>query len=301
MKMPSSLLLSGLALALPFVATYWLVRSLPVEPCDFLHEETYNLQGELDYCGPGDAGFVDLSVRRWPMTLEFRPLDPLVAGLPCRFEVEIRQADGSPLTADDVALSHTKKIHLLAIDQTLEDYQHLHPQADPLFNGVWHFSLTPRLSGKYEVFLDLIPLRSPRRVLLNASFEVAPATDDLPPSPLVQTDFKGRVFRLERVSDQSSDAEVMLKFTASDQSGNDLPLRPVMGAFAHLVAFEPALRGFAHLHPVEYEPPQAAESTRSGPLSFLFKSPRSGAYRLWAQVLVGDDESESFLPFDLEI
>ena len=29
-----------------------MIRSLPVEPCDFLHEETYNLEGEVDYCGP---------------------------------------------------------------------------------------------------------------------------------------------------------------------------------------------------------------------------------------------------------
>ena len=51
-------------LALPFFAVYFLIRSIPVEPCDFLHEETYNLDGEVDYCGPGDAGFVDLSIRK---------------------------------------------------------------------------------------------------------------------------------------------------------------------------------------------------------------------------------------------
>jgi hypothetical protein len=42
-------------LAIPFIGLFFIVRSLPVEPCDFLHEETYNLEGELDYCGPGDA------------------------------------------------------------------------------------------------------------------------------------------------------------------------------------------------------------------------------------------------------
>jgi len=33
-------------LAIPFIGIYFVVRSLPVEPCDFLHEETYNLEGE---------------------------------------------------------------------------------------------------------------------------------------------------------------------------------------------------------------------------------------------------------------
>jgi hypothetical protein len=37
------------------------------------------------------------------------------------------------------------------------------------------------------------------------------------------------------------------------------------------------------------------------PLTFSFKSPDSGIYRLWAQVKVGDDKEECFLPFDLKI
>ena len=40
--------------------------------------------------------------------------------------------DGSPLAADEVALSHTEKIHLLAVDPSLDDYQHLHPVPDSL-------------------------------------------------------------------------------------------------------------------------------------------------------------------------
>ena len=118
-------------LTIPFVLIYFLVRSLPVEQCDFLHEETYNLDGELDYFGPGEEGFVDLSIRRCPMSLEFRPLDPLGVGKPFRVEMSIKQADGSPLGKEDFALSHTQRIHLLAIDPTMADYQHLHPQPDP--------------------------------------------------------------------------------------------------------------------------------------------------------------------------
>ena len=38
---------SALLLAFPFIAIYILVRSLPVEPCDFLHEETATLKVSL--------------------------------------------------------------------------------------------------------------------------------------------------------------------------------------------------------------------------------------------------------------
>lgn len=293
---------SALLLAFPFIAIYILVRSLPVEPCDFLHEETYNLEGELDYCGPGDAGFVDLSIRRWPMSLDFRPLDPLEVGKPCRFEMNIKQADGSPLTANDVALSHTRKIHLLAIDPSFNDYQHLHPEADPLFDGIWRFTLTPRKAGKYKVYLDFIPIRSPRRVLLATSFEVSGKADFFQPNS--QTDLvrkKGRTFRFQITDSDIGGADSLFKFSAFDENGNDLALRPVMGAFAHVVAFEPSLDGFAHLHPLEYEPPKSTDEARYGPLTFSFKSVASGSYRFWAQIKVGEDEKESYIPFDLKI
>jgi len=294
--------LSPFLLMVPFLAVYFIIRSLPVEQCDFLHEETYNLEGELDYCGPGDTGFIDLSIRRWPMSLDFRPLDALEVGKPCRFEMNIKQADGSPLCEDDVALSHTRKIHLLAIDPSLEDYQHLHPEADALFKGIWRFTLTPKKAGNYRVYLDLIPLRSPRRVLLGTSFNVPgnPATPSWGKDGS-SVSMDNRTFKVEPVGEIGSNAEVLLKFSALDKNGNDLPLRPVMGAFAHLVAFEPSTDGFAHLHPLEYEPPKAKDQVFKGPLTFTFKSTNPSTYRLWAQIKVGEDEEESFIPFDLKI
>ena len=38
----------ALLMGIPFLVLYFIIRSLPVEPCDFLHEETYNAEGELD-------------------------------------------------------------------------------------------------------------------------------------------------------------------------------------------------------------------------------------------------------------
>ena len=150
----------SLLLVIPFVVMYFAARSLPVEPCDFLHEETYNSEGELDYCGPGDSGFVDLTVRKWPLSISMRPLGEIKINKPCEFEINLKEFDGSPLAADEVALSHTEKIHLLAVDPSLDDYQHLHPVPDSLFDGIWRFTITPRKFGKYRVFLDLIPIRS---------------------------------------------------------------------------------------------------------------------------------------------
>ena len=111
--------LKAILFAVPFIGGYYLMRSLPVSPCDFLHEETYNADGAVDYCGPGDSIFVDLSLRKWPLTLDFRSPNELHPGQSGEFELDIRQFDGTPLAENDVALSHTRRIHLLAVDQNI--------------------------------------------------------------------------------------------------------------------------------------------------------------------------------------
>ena len=55
------------------------------------------------------------------------------------------------------------------------------------------------------------------------------------------------------------------------------------------ITFEPSLDGFA-LHPLR--------------IKFVAMAPllsASGNYRFWAQVKVGEDREESFIPFDLKI
>jgi len=290
--------LKAMLVAVPFAFVYFVMRSIPVTPCDFLHEETYNAEGVVDYCGGGDSAFVDLSLRKWPLSLEFRPLGEIVPGKPCDFRLDITQFDGSPLTAEEVALSHTKKIHLLAVDESLADYHHVHPEPDSLNGGVWYFTLTPENAGKYAIFLDFIPIRSPRRVLLTSSFNVK---GDRVSVPGVQEKLAfssgNRFFELKK--DKSGD-EIRLEFHASDQNGKSLGFQPVMGAFAHMVAFDGDLKGFAHLHPEENLLPVGEGDLHEGPLSFTFTPPKQGLYRLWAQVRFAG-EPETFIPFDLKV
>jgi hypothetical protein len=80
------------------------------------------------------------------------------------------------------------------------------------------------------------------------------------------------------------------------QGTQAVPLEPVMGAYAHLVAIDEARSGFAHLHPA------AAEPVRDGPLTrlnFRAQFPRAGRYVIWAEVKVGGHER--FIPFWCEV
>ena len=294
-------LLLSLLMGIPFVVLYVIARNLPVEPCEFLHEETYNEEGELDYCGADETGFVDLSTRKWPMKIDFRTIGSLEINEECKFEFKIEKSDGSPLTSQDVALSHTQKIHLLAVDESLSDYHHIHPVADSLFDGVWHFSLTPRSTGKYSVFLDFIPLKSPRRVLIPSSFEVA-GESRLPTTREECLVFskQGIDFELVKIPAELGQNQLQLRLLAKNKKGHDITLHPVMGAFAHMVAFDKNVNGFAHLHPISEDLNIDKKTTFQGPLTFGFSPPGKGVYRLWAQIKTRVDE-EIFIPFDLEI
>jgi hypothetical protein len=290
----------SILLGLPFILLFIFIRNLPVEPCEFLHKETYNEEGELDYCGSDDTGFVDLSIRRWPMKIDFRPVNPVVMNQLAKFEIKIEKADGSPLTSSDVALSHTQKIHLLAVDESLNDYHHIHPIADSLFDGVWHFSLTPKYAGEYSVYLDFIPLKSPRRVLLSSSFKVnGDRASFQDRQENLEFSYEDINFELIKDSKESTEEKKIITLKAVDRKGKNVTFHPVMGAFAHMVAFDDEMNGFAHLHPISENVPSSENTTHTGPLSFGFTAPKYGIYRLWAQVKT-TTEKEIFIPFDLE-
>ena len=76
-------------------------------------------------------------------------------------------------------------------------------------------------------------------------------------------------------------------------------LRLPRATFAHMVAFDDDRRGFAHLHPGESIQPVDDSEDFVGSLTFGFRPPSSGHFRLWAQVRIGGEEL--FVPFDLMV
>jgi hypothetical protein len=80
--------------------------------------------------------------------------------------------------------------------------------------------------------------------------------------------------------------------------GGYVVLQPVMGAFAHLVAFDEARSGFAHLHPGEVDLGRQPDP-KHPVLNFKLTIPRPGRYVVWAQVNLGG--SETFVPFRLVV
>lgn len=301
MPIARSQILSTVALTLGCVAVYVGLRLVPVEPCEFMHYGDFLTEdGVIEGCGYEEIGFFDLNELRFPLIAEVVPMTPARQGEPSLFQLKLRTSTGRPVSYPDLAVSHTERLHTMVVDPTLGDYHHLHP-TDGGAPGLYQFEFTPQSTGVYQVFLDFIPLQTSRRTLVATSFEVS---GEAPSTVPVQTeslsyDTGEFAFRLVPEDGQGFRVGTETRFTLEVTGDASTPLvfDPVMDSFAHIVAFAPGRRGFAHFHPLNAF--INTQDPRNPELEFAFSVDRPGHYRVWAQLSING--VEKFIPFDLQV
>ncbi len=259
----------------------------------------------IEMCDASNPQFIPVVTVRSPVTMTLTPAAPATAGAEVRATFTLKTASGKPIAPEDLVVMHTKKLHLLIIDPTLTDYQHVHPEPGRA-PGSWDFHFTPRLGGVYRIFADFTPVATGSGLYANSEFGVGAPVDDArergqaaPPINTFVADREGYRFALvPAVQPIRARQPVDLKFVVTRPDGGTVPMQPVMGAFAHLVAFDETRSGFAHLHPMETDllkPPDAVRPT----LSFKITIPQAGRYVIWSQVNLGGHEV--FAPFWFDV
>lgn len=227
------------------------------------------------------------------------PRTPLEIGKSTDMIIELKDKAGKPISYDDLVEMHTEKIHLLIVDPSLGDYHHIHPKPTETA-GEYAFKFTPRKAGEYKFFADLVPVKTNNQEYSVSSAEVAGEAE-----PVVkQQDRKVKVgdhtFELSFDNPklvQGESNRATLKVTGPDGQPFD-KLEPVMGAFAHMVAFSENREHIAHVHPQGKEPETADE--RGGPeLTFYMNMSQPGYHMLYSQVQIGG--KDVFAPFGLQV
>jgi hypothetical protein len=268
--------------------------------------------GSLEMCDPSNPQFIPVVAMRSPVSMTVAPeavataqvkkADAVMTGREARCVVRLLTASGKPIGPQDLLVAHTRKLHLLIVDPTLRDYQHVHPEPGARV-GEWVFSFTPRNDGVYRVFADFTPVATGRGLYASADLPVMATDGSL---ALAATGAwgsrvnRGRfVFSLTSASGEwRAGKPAELVFTIGRADGGEVALQPVMDAYAHLVAFDEARSGFAHLHPNETDLTRAPDM-REPRLTFKITIPRAGRYVIWAQVNLGG--TETFVPFAVEV
>ena len=287
-------LITGAALVL-----YVVVRLLPtgsnVSHMDFRMEG----KGALEFCDPANPQFIPVVAVRSPVVMTLKSEQPPAKDAPIDFTLTLRTASGKPIGPADLLVAHTRKLHLLIADPTLSDYQHIHPEPGRR-DGEWKFQLTPNRAGVYRVFADFTPIATQRGLYAAADFTVPGSVPTVIQQVNTTWQQGGYNFTLDLPPVLHAGQTTDLRFRVESQGTvkQPVPLQPVMGAFAHLVAFDDARSGFAHLHPQETDLAQPPDSLRPQ-LNFKVTIPRPGRYVVWAQVNLAGQEV--FVPFWIEV
>ncbi|MCF3652315.1 hypothetical protein [Synoicihabitans lomoniglobus] len=286
-----------IGLTLGAVAVFAVFRWLPTGTN--LSHGDFRLEGDnvLEFCDPAAPQFLPVTTARSPVIFEISPAS-VATGAMKTFTLRLATSSGKPIGPVDLLVAHTRKLHVMVVDPTLRDYQHVHPEPTATA-GEWTVSFAPRLAGAYRIFADFTPAATARGLYASAELTVP---GDVAVNPII-TNWTAEVgsFRFELRPDAlpvRARETTRLTFAIRAADGADIALGEVMGAFAHLVAFDRERSGFAHLHPLETDlaqPPSAAEPD----LHFQVTIPDPGLYVIWAQLVL--DGTETFVPFWFEV
>jgi hypothetical protein len=255
----------------------------------------------IEFCDPANPQFLPVVAVRSPVTLAVSASGPPRAATDVAATLTLTTFSGKPIAPEDLLVVQTRRIHLLITDPSLEDYQHVHPAPGPR-PGEWVFHFKPRFGGAYRFFADFTPVATNRGLYAEAEMAVAG-----PPSPVAagtqapswEARAGGYSFALSPASlPIRAGVPADLRLAVTRIAGGPVPLSPVMGAFAHLVAFDAARSGFAHIHPREADVTRAPDPWRPQ-FTFRVAIPSPGRYVIWSEVALAG--RETFAPFWFDV
>jgi len=254
----------------------------------------------IEFCDPSNPQFIPVVAVRSPVTMTLKSAVPPLGGTDVSVYLQLATSSGKALGPTDLVLAHTRKLHLLIVDPSLQDYQHVHPEPTRT-PGEWIFSFRPRAGGIYRVFADFTPVATNRGLYASADLRVDGTPLEMPARVLDagvqdQGDYRFSLVPSSPIIRKGNPVD--LTFTVTRKDGGSVKLEPVMDAYAHLVAFDESRGGFAHLHPADLDP-NAELNPQQPSLSFKLTIPSAGRYVIWAQV--GIDGRELFVPFWLSV
>lgn len=276
-----------LLLTLGAVCGFVVLRTLPDTQCTLLHAaHEPAMHDGVEFCGVNEqANYYSPAALGFPVSAALR----FDSG---KGELTLLMDGDRPMLAHEVAVSHTRKVHLhLRQEGGERAYAHVHPE--PTDDGRWVFDLpaafrSAAAGSSLKAFVDFTSSRTRRTML-------AECRATLPGAPAALAVEPGLAVRLEADRFRAGGAAT-IRVRLEGRGGRPAVLRPVMGALGHAVVFgdQAVNPGYAHMHPSW----EGAEREASPLLAFRLRMPPPGRYDLWIHV---DDGSERFLRTEFEV
>ena len=250
---------------------------------------------------------------------------PPAAGQSSTVSLILTGPNGQTLSPDDLAETHEHKLHVMIVDEGLEDYTHMHPE--PGADGLYQITFTPAYARTYRVWADFTLAEGSDddhhheddahdhesdsehdghhgdgegQVIVSEALIVGEdAAPALGAENILTAEAGGLNYALVPGSEVKAGETVEFTVSVSDADGAPFAaLEPIMGAYAHLVGFDAGATNMVHAHPRGAHPHGA--SSRGGPdLFFAVTSEEAGPHRLFLQTMTGG--SEDSVAFTLNV
>jgi hypothetical protein len=164
-------------------------------------------------------------------------------------------------TIRDLQIVHEKPIHLLVVSEDLNEFYHLHPEAQT--DGVYKTSFTFPNGGNFRLYADFTANNSAQIV---QDFPLTVSGNQRPPVELkadekLQKTVNGLRVTMKPDSDLAANKEMRLNFQVTDANTNKpvTDLENYLGAKAHFVIISQDLQEFVHAHPMSTDNVKGAE------------------------------------------
>jgi hypothetical protein len=234
-------------------------------------------------------------------TLGFSLTETPAAGEAVTFSLILNGPDGEAVSADDIAATHGEKLHVMLVDEGLEDFVSLHPEAGA--DGLYQITFTPEYPRTYRLWThyaladgedahshdaeddhhhdDGASAAGAEVVMSEALIvgeEDAPA---LSGEDILTASAGGLEYELTAASYVRAGEPVTLVVSVTDTDGAAFEaLEPLMGAYGQLVGFSQGATSIVRAHPTGDHP--HGGHSRGGPaLRFETTFDEAGPHRLF--------------------
>jgi len=207
--------------------------------------------------------------------------------------------NGQPVTDDALQEMHTKKLHVLIINNRLTDYSHVHPT--PLIDqpGYYVFNWEPQSNDYYRLWVDIVPVETKQQEYVVADLTPPQLQPTIDKTLVQKNTVNGLTFAITFDNPLHINKASMGTLTVTDKNGQPVTqLEPIMGAYAHIVGFYEDFHSIMHIHPMGKEP--SKPSDRGGSvLQFHIEPKHAGFVKLFVQVVY--QGKEIYVPFGVEV
>ncbi len=196
-----------------------------------------------------------------------------------------------PIASDDLLVVHERKLHLFIFDESLTDFQHLHPEFKA---GKWSVDFSIKRNGTYRIWIQG-KLTSDRAEFSSAE-QIRVVQGE--PARTLPPDLGDK----RQGHDQNSVATLsngviyakkhtMMTLQFSHLDGSPAKLIPYLGALAHIVGVSSNGEQLLHIHP--------SGGSNPNEMTLHLEFPSPGSYRLWIQF--NDNGSLRLVPMSVVV